>query len=241
MISVEAGESEAVKSLGLQLLSEVARRPGNIPKPLLPVVSEALGIMREEQLLEPVTVWRIWSVQDVDNSGVVLQEGTRFLLDSADELMAGARSLVVGICGIGTEVELRISELFHSKHYRLALAMDGFANRALFRLSDQLMKKLRREAKSFGMRLGQPFEPGNTGFSLGCQNDLVRLAGGDEAGFSVTGTGMVRPGRALDFIAAMGEGLPIWHASKRCENCPSGTHCFNRVTRLNKDFTKCLN
>ncbi|NNN19292.1 MAG: hypothetical protein HKL84_05500 [Acidimicrobiaceae bacterium] len=234
MIPGDVGESEAVKTLGLQLLSEVERRPGNIPKPLLPVVSEALGIMRNERLLEPVTVSRVWPVREVDNSGVVLNEGTRFLLDSADELMAGTRSLVVGICGIGTNVELRISELFHSKHFRLALAMDGFANRALFRLSDQLLKKLRREARSFGMRLGQPFEPGNTGFPLGCQNDLVRLAGGAEAGFSVTGTGMVRPGRALDFIAAMGDGLPIWHASKRCDNCPSGTHCFNRVTPVNR-------
>lgn len=231
MVQGEAWSRGTLEVSGLRLLDELQRRPGNTPKPLLAVAGEAIDILRDEQLLEPIAMWRYWPVKSVDCDGVMLKEGTRLPLASADEFMTGARSLVVGLCGIGIGAETRISELFRSKHYRLALVMDGYVNRALFCLSEQVLRGLRGEAASAGLCLGQPLAPGNTGFSLDCQGDVIRLAGGVEAGFSVTEAGMVRPGRSLDFVVAMGVGIPKWREGRRCESCQSGSRCFHRTIR----------
>ena len=229
----EAWSKGTLEVSGLRLLDELQRRPGNTPKPLLAVAGEAIAILRDEQLLEPIAMWRYWPVKSVDCDGVELNEGTRLTLASADEFMTGARSLVVGLCGIGIGAEARISELFRSKQYRLALVLDGYANRALFRLSEQVLRKLRAQAASAGLCLGQPSAPGDSGFPLDCQGDVIRLAGGVQAGFSVTEAGMVRPGRSLDFVVAVGVGIPKWREGRRCEGCQSRSRCFHRTTRDN--------
>ncbi len=231
---MEQGEAWSTGTLevpGMRLLEELQRRPGNTPQPLLAVAGDAIDILRDEQLLEPTAMWRCWPVKFVDCDGVVLIEGTRLQLASADEFMAGARFLVVGLCGIGIGAEIRISELFRSKQYRLALVMDGYANRVLFSLSEQVLRRLKGEAASAGLCLGQPFAPGESGFPLDCQGDVLRLAGGVEAGFSVTEAGMVRPGRSLDFVVAMGAGIPKWREGRRCESCRSRSRCFHRAIR----------
>lgn len=188
-------------------------------------------MMKEDRLLEPTAASGIWPVKVVESGGVVLGDETWLPMVSADRLMPGARNLAFVVCGMGTAVEVRISELFSSRRYRLALAMDVLANRALFRLSDRVRATLRREAKALGLGLGQPFEPGNEGFSLDCQRDVVRLAGGLAEGFCVTEAGVIKPGRSLDFVAAMGTDLPVWQASRRCQDCPSRSRCLDRPTR----------
>ena len=231
IVQGEAGSTRTLELPGHWLLDELQRRPGNTPEPLLAMAGKAIDILRDERLLEPVAIWRYWALESVDSGGVVLEEGTRLPLVSADEFMTGACNLVAGLCGIGVGAERRISELFSSKQYRLALVMDGFVNHALFCLSKQVLRKLREEARAGGFCLGRPLSPGDTGFPLDCQNDVLRLAGGDEAGFSVTRAGMVRPGRVLDFVVAIGAGIPKWRESLRCTTCRSGSRCFSRTLR----------
>jgi hypothetical protein len=216
--------------LTARLLADLERRPGNVPEALRPVSGEALAMMKGDGLLEPTIASRIWPVRAVESDGIVVDDGTWLPMVTADQLMPGARNLAFVVCGMGTAVEVRISELFSSRRYRLALAMDVFANRALFRLSDRVRTTLRRDARALGLGLGQPFEPGNEGFPLGCQTEVVRLAGGLAEGFSVTTTGMMKPIRSLDFVAAMGTDLPVWQASRRCQDCPSGSRCLDRST-----------
>lgn len=223
--------TDAGERLMARLFADLERRPGSVPEALRPVSADALAMLKADVLLKPTIASRIWPVRAVESCGIVVGDGTWLPMVSADQLMPGAQNLAFVVCGMGTAVEARISELFSSRRYRLAFALDVFANRALFRLSDRVRTTLRREAKALGLSLGQPFEPGNEGFPLGCQIDVVRLAGGFAQGFSVTATGMMKPGRSLDFVAAMGTDLPVWHASRHCKDCPSRPRCFVRSTR----------
>lgn len=218
---------------GPWMVDDMENRPGAFPTALLAVAQDALRIMRNENLLEPVAIWKIWPAKSSDPSGVVLCEGTRLPLQIYGDSSSGTKYLSFGLCGIGSAAETRISELFVSKQYRLALAIEEFVNRALFRLSEQLVATLRREARSLGLGLARPVSPGDGGLSLGYRKDVTRLAGGAEVGFSVTEAGMVRPGRALDFVAAIGAGIPKWHARRQCEKCPSQKRCSQGTARTN--------
>ncbi len=216
---------------GAWVVNDLENRPGNIPTPLLAVAQEALRIMRNENLLDPVAIWKIWPAKSSDPIGVVLCEGTRLPLQIYGDSSSGTEYLSFGLCGIGSAAETRVSELFRLKQYRIALAIDEFVNRAIFRLSEQLVETLRLEARSLGLGLARPVSPGDVGLSLDYRKDVVRLAGGVEVGFSVTEAGMVRPGRAVDFVAPIGTGIPKWRARRQCEKCPSRKRCFKGATR----------
>jgi len=209
----------AGSSLAEALLRELDRNRG-LPDALASVTDEALAILRSKDILAPIAIFRV-----LDTSSVLDSTARSGHLFAEVPSLARAERLAFVVCGLGPAIDACVGAQFRARRFRLALALDTLANRALFRLNDRVWKRLRAEYAGAGANLGKPIAPGDGILPYAAQGAILDCAGARSAGFSLTSAGMIVPGRALDYVAPIGISTPPWNQRDRCRTCPSNVAC----------------
>ena len=227
MLAAPSGGLRLPGRFGPDVLTPIlidALRARSVPLPALlaPLGEAALTLAIGERLFEPVIACAVHPVVAVEHRALVLADGTAL---PTSERLAGAERVAAAVCGIGRGIDRRAATALSAGNGRLALALDLIGTHALFRLSDQVRALVAAAARADSLTIGGPLEPGMANFPLRDQGVLVRLAGGEAAGFTVTSSGVVGLGRVLTFAIPMGRNLPAWRPADRCLHCPSREAC----------------
>lgn len=201
-------------------LSPIARRQWH----------SALELARFERLGLGWITGRLLHLDGV-NSGVLSVGGERL---SAPRLIPETGRLTGIACGVGTlgdSLNKRVGELFQEGHRSLALALDTLGNEFLFALSRKLEDRLMMSAQRLGLAMAGELRAGDPGLALDHQAAIVRLAGGERVGVTVTNSSMLFPAKSLSVLFGIGIDLPevTW---SRCDNCPSRSKCGHRKRGL---------
>ncbi len=188
---------------------------------------DARRLLDEERLAEPCSAYRLHRVKAI--RGSCFDMGEACLELPAFSELEGISSLASAACTLGARLEERVSDLFRSREPLLAMALDDLGTQLLFRLSDRLYARIRREARRQGLQAGEAQSPGDEGLSLAAQPAVLALAGIDAQLVSANSRGMLRPVKSLSFVVALGPHLPARSLPPRCLRCASREKCRVRV------------
>ena len=132
--------------------------------------------------------------------------------------------LACGVCTVGPRLEQRVSALFAERRMSLALALDALGNELLRQAVRRLQDRMLAEARRQGLTMTGELRPGDPGMALDAQPAVLRLAGAERIGVTVTHGLALSPAKSASMVLGVGIDLPPAHWS-RCDDCPTAPRC----------------
>lgn len=214
---------------GIDVLREVerARVPAATARRarLVELRAEAMGMVRDELLVDPRASWRIVALEgEPGQTGTLCTDGlyleAPWLIPASGQLTA----LGCAVATIGDALEQRVGALFAERRASLAMALDALGNELLFALSRRVQDRLLADVKRQGLTMAGELRAGDPGLPLQSQQTVLALAGGDAIGVTLTRTLMMNPSKSTSIVHGVGLALPAATWS-RCEHCRSRDRC----------------
>jgi hypothetical protein len=184
---------------------------------------EAQQLLAREAPVREVSSFRLHTVKAIRGHLFEL-EGGMLAVPAFAPLHGRVAAVAAAACTLGPVLQARISALFQSRQPLLASALDELATEELFRLSERLLSRIRREARRRGLRAGEAQSPGDPGMALAEQPSVIALSGAD-AEVSARASGMLQPVKSLSFVVPLGPRLPAQTSPPRCTRCASREFC----------------
>ncbi len=181
---------------------------------------DVLAEAEEMQLLQPKMVYEVLPVEDM---GDLLSE-----MPNAAARIKDASKLAVAVATIGPGIENRINELFVQKKAMKALVYEELGVAAMFKLSNEVLKYLQRQASELDLDPSGPLHPGDNDADIFLQHQVHELVDGGLIDVSVIESGMLKPAKSLSILVGYGEGLIRWRREENCETCQIRDVCRYR-------------
>ena len=192
--------------------------------------AEALAMARDDALVDAAYSYRIVSL-DGPAAPVLTAGGESleapWLLPATGQLTA----LACGACTLGPRFERRVTELFAQRRISLAMALDELGNELLFVISRRAQDRMQAEVSRSGLAMSGELRAGDPGLALEAQGAVLRLAGADSIGISLSEGFVMHPLKSTSMVLGVGVDLPASSWS-RCDTCNSRDKCGVRARAL---------
>lgn len=131
--------------------------------------------------------------------------------------LAGAQTIIVIVCTIGSDLDESVSSLFKVDPV-VALALDGVGSAAVEMLAIQACNYFEDQAKVGGLKTSMPLNPGMVGWPVEQgQPQIFTLVDCDEIQVSLTESCMMTPNKSLSMVLGMGNDVSATGSS--CDYC----------------------
>lgn len=185
--------------------------------------AEALRLARDESLLAAAYTVRIVTL-DAPPDEVLHAAGETL---HAPRLVPGTGRLTAlgcAVCTLGPALEERVRALFAQRRAALAIALDELGNVLLSELSRRAQDRLQAQVARQGLTMAGELRPGDPGLALDAQPAVLRLAGADAIGVTVSERLLMTPRKSTSMVLGVGVDLPPAQWS-RCDECPKRADC----------------
>jgi hypothetical protein len=213
---------------------EVLRRVGYKGKAPQERMAETVrkALKLGHQLAKPMALYAWFAIEDMDEKGLVLKDGTCFNIGSRGKLWWGAEYVAAALCTIGAELEQLTSELFTKGEPLLAWMLDGVGSVAIDSLETQLQQLICQKANQSGMIVGPKLHPGSREWPLEEQRVLFGLLPAEKIGVRLTESCMMMPRKSTSFCSGAGH-EQLWRglASEKVTNPCQLCHMLNCLYR----------
>ena len=202
------------------------------------LVPDLLRVVETEDLLQPAIAYREWHIAAAEGMVMRLANGAR--IEGAPRLvkqLARATSLLAVTGTLGSQLDAHVSGLFAQRQPMRALVLEEIGILAVAKLGDAIRDRLDEETKAQGLECSSPMSPGETGFAMATQPTVVALAGGEEIGIILSGSGAMLPVKSLSMVMGVGEDMPRWAAWQICAGCAARDRCRYRLVPQDKVVT----
>ena len=184
---------------------------------------QAKELVEREDLVHAAYCYRIVALDEPPGDFLRVEGETLHapkLVPQSGQLTAVAAA----VCTLGPALEQRTTALFAKRRMSLALALDGLGNELLFALSRRLQDRIVADARKHQLAAAGELRAGDPGLPLAAQPAVLRLAGADEIGVSVSRSQLLHPLKSMSMILGVGVNLPAARWA-RCDECPSASKC----------------
>jgi hypothetical protein len=117
-------------------------------------------------------------------------------------------ALGFGACTLGSQLEVRVRQLFAEKRAPLALALDSLGNELMLALGRRVQLDLLASVRRQGFILGQRLQFGESELDLSAQAAVLRLSGATKIGIKLHRGNLLRPQKSTAAVYAVGRNLP---------------------------------
>ncbi|MBI4333854.1 MAG: hypothetical protein HY673_21540 [Chloroflexi bacterium] len=186
-----------------------------------------------QRLIAPAIAYRVHPVRSAGPEGIVLESGD-VLAGPCPEPLASAQQIAASVGTIGPALETEVARLFKEKEALKAVLLDGLGNEALEATVLKAVKLIRRLAARQGHGASCAIMPGSGRLPLSEQETVFRLAGGEDIGVHLTGSGMMSPLKSVSMIVAIGPGIHAIASTTLCRTCTMFATCRYRKQVKNK-------
>ncbi|MBN2153324.1 MAG: hypothetical protein JW839_17860 [Candidatus Lokiarchaeota archaeon] len=173
---------------------------------------EAIEAAKRElaELARPAAAWAAFPVEGVGQDGVVLSGGERLGSGLVVAALQGAAELVVGVCTVGQDMELRARECMAAHDSFHGLVLDLLASWAAGAVRDQLALQLRFDHyRPRGWHASAAFGPGDSAaWPIADQRAIFALLAGEVAaiGVRLEPSLLMVPLKSVSFVMGAGPG-----------------------------------
>ncbi len=176
-------------------------------------------------LIQPALAYAIHSVSKIEGDDCYLDSSVVLHGSTISRLFLQAKALAVAVATIGPELEARVTGYFLSGQRLKGMVLDAMGNSSTENMRSAIHAIVSEDAKKRGYKLSSPVSPGGAGFPLSEQVKIFKLVPADAIGVKLTETGMMVPCKSLSMVMGLGENMPIFTASERCDMCSAGKVC----------------
>jgi len=184
---------------------------------------ETLQEIRE--LTYPAATWESFPIQNFLHERIVLEGGLRIGGGPVTRVMSGAESLVLAVCTVGSQVDMRIQRCQIDRDMFKALMLDEMATWALDKVRQELCSQLEAEARQEGLRASATLSPGESNWSLDDQLLIFALLNTEEIGITLTDSLVMVPLKSLSFIMGVGKNPLGVEGATNCDFCSMKERC----------------
>lgn len=216
-----------VRSLdALKLLQTAAPRPARSPVHAR-LRAEALALAQAERLGTGAFSYAFAGLDGAARDLLCADgrhEPLPWMLPAADRLTAVACC----VCTLGPALPQRVQSLFAAKRRALAVALDELGNELLFAVGRRAEDRMLADARRRGLSMAGELRAGDPGLALSAQGLVLRLAGADAIGVTLTPALLMQPEKSSSVVFGVGVDLPAVTWS-RCDECRSRERCTLRA------------
>ena len=207
-----------------QLIGVNDFRPANSRiKDLLPEIQADIN---DGTLLRPAKCYEVVAVRKIARGRITLESGATLDAPLLAHRMARASQILFGAATIGGAMAAAISRCFRDGKTVKAVLMEELANSALFETANGLLSAADEDASLMGLCTSGPLSPGDhDGFGLDQQASVLALAGAEDLGISMTGTGQMDPPHSASVVIGFGHRMHKWTRIDDCKTCRSRDKC----------------
>ncbi|VAV92979.1 hypothetical protein MNBD_ALPHA01-1922 [hydrothermal vent metagenome] len=213
---------EVIKYHGLRCRGLI--RPGTVD-----LLQSIIDDMESGSYLKPEIAYSIIPLDQIKDGHLHLANHNALPAPIAAHRLKKASHILIGVCTLGHQIGRIISQSFHNRKKLYAILMEELANHALFKLSGLLQKQAERDAADLGLTASGRLSPGDEGFGLSSQTQIVEMAGALAIDIDVNGAQMMSPRHSISMIFGLGRNMPKWTEAQTCENCRSHDRCHHRI------------
>jgi hypothetical protein len=177
------------------------------------------------KLIRPAFAYAIHTVRQMEPNHCCLEGGVILHGEIIPRVFAGAETLAVAIATIGPELETAARECFQQGKRLYGLILDAIGTSTAENMIFAIHDMINREAVSGGCTASSPVCPGGVDWPITEQFKLFKLAPAHEIGVHLTDTAMMAPRKSLSLVMGLGDNMPTWSATERCDRCSNGGNC----------------
>jgi hypothetical protein len=205
------------------------RRPDASESRMAAITTDLIEAVRNTDLLEPAMTSRRYLISGFTESGITLGGGVTLHGEALRECCAEALELAVMVCTIGGGLEQKVDDFFADAEPLRSLILDTIGNLALESVVSQGCAQIRREVLPAGYQSGGPVFPGEAGFPITEQPQLLSLADAAWTGISLTHGGMMLPRKSLSMVIGIGPEMKSGVTAHSCDRCQQRGRCHHQV------------
>jgi hypothetical protein len=197
------------------------------------LISEAC--LEVQSLAKPAGIYEIYPYQ-AEQALIAAPEPLELTGEVIKKHLAGAEKVAILAVTIGNQLEQAITGHFEKGEYTSALLLDAAATTAVEMVADQLNELIDQQAARLGYRTTWRFSPGYGNWDITAQSAIIKLAGAEQIGITVTETAMMSPRKSVSaVIGFIPRSSTIVTAAdseikNTCANC-SQVDCHSKKTK----------
>jgi hypothetical protein len=189
------------------------------------LVDETLKDEAALKLIRPAFAYEIVKVDKIEGEDCFLEGGTIFHGATIPHLLSGAKALAVGVASVGPDLEAVVSAYFNSSRHLKAIILDAMGSSTTENMRFAIRDIINKEAEKRGYTASSPVSPGGPSWPLTEQFKIFALVPAGEIGVCLTENGMMVPQKSTSMVFGLGENMPTWSPTERCDMCPNGATC----------------
>jgi len=201
------------------------RRGRVTPPGIRRCTSSVLSQMSEERWLAPAISYQIHPITDRATDWMELSGRIRLSSPLLMHRLRRASSVVFGVCTIGPKLSQQASAWFAERERLKAVILDDIGTTVLFKLGDHLEALISKQSSAMGLEASGPSSPGEEGFDVTAQAQVLELAGGSDIGVVVKGGGLLVPHKSMTSVIGLGEKMTRWSRGDTCAACSASERC----------------
>lgn len=216
--SINIGLDELEPHLGFRLDGPAGAR----------IAREARGLIAlidDQRLFHGRIVYEVAPVARTDRHGVMVEGAAALGAPSLAGRFRRASHLMISACTFGPEVGEEIAAMSRANRRLAAVLLDSMAGLALMRLAERLEAAARAAARDLEVSASGRFNPGDGDLRLDDQPAVLRLAGAERIGISLTSAQMMAPRFSLSAVFGLGRGMDRVRGCASCEMCAARDRC----------------
>ena len=202
---------------------------------VMPRLEKAMADMNQlaAGMSRPVAVYRLVEVVAVEGGNVTFRyddsaEKTLCLGPKAD-LLAPAELAMASVTSIGGDLEAEVKRLSQAGDAFNSYVLDCLGVAYLNLAGKEIIAEAERLAAEKGWGVGRRLAPGSlVGWALTGQRDICEMAHAEEAGVSLTSSGMLKPVKSATALIGLGPGYESKAVKRVCKFCDLKDTCWTR-------------
>jgi len=167
-------------------------------------------------------------VKSLSNGVIELEQGTRLHAPLLVHRLARASGLAFGVATIGNAFAETIEQLFKAGQQFKAVLMEEIANACLYKVSMQFQQRVDDEAGLINLQTSGTLAPGDEGFDLSGQEQVLALADAAAIHVSLSASFMMKPRHSVSNVIGIGRRMQKWTQIENCSVCKSRERCPHR-------------
>lgn len=161
------------------------------------LISEAC--LEVQSLAKPMGIYEIYPYQS-EQALIAVPAPLELTGEVIKKHLAGAEKIAVLAVTIGNQLEQAITGYFEKGEYTSALLLDAAATAAVEMVADQINELIDQQAARLGYKTTWRFSPGYGNWDITAQSAIIKLAGAEQIGITVTETSMMSPRKSVSAV-----------------------------------------
>jgi hypothetical protein len=182
-------------------------------------------LQEAKDLCQPVACYDVFPITKFKHDVILLADGTRIGGGPVVNVMAGAQELIVGVCSLGSNVDVQITTYSKSKEWFKMMILDELATWGVDQVRLQLVEYLGQKYESDGWRTSTCLSPGESEWSVKEQAKIFKLLVTQQIGVSLSEGLVMYPLKSLSLIIGAGHGPLGVEGLSNCDFCSLKERC----------------